>query len=183
MAKTFFGGANTDQPVVSVCPECKALTHGTEPCPICRRPSIMPVTMATYLGQHKDSPELNALLRSNAAETLQRANSLLERLLPLAGTRTTPAVTSGFRPVAWNLQIGGSANSWHCQCLAIDLLDPQHKLGLLLRNNQQLLAEAGLYMEQLEYCQKPSGFWVHLQCRAPKSNLREFQPYPGPPKN
>lgn len=58
-------------------------------------------------------------------------------------------VPSGYRSESYNKAIGGSANSKHCYAQAIDIWDPEKKLGLWLVANTELLRERGCAMESL----------------------------------
>jgi hypothetical protein len=101
----------------------------------------------------------------NAIRLLHRINLLREEL------GTPLSVTSGYRSPEHNKRIGGSPNSNHTQCLAIDIADGNGKLkARLMANNNELLIKFGLYMED----PKDTPSWAHLQIVPPKSGNRVF---------
>lgn len=86
---------------------------------------------------------------------------------------TKTIVSSGWRPPAVNSSTPGAAkNSKHMTGQAIDLYGPGNKLATFAFENQDLLKEAGLWMEH------PSAtpIWLHLQTVPPKSGNRVFYP-------
>lgn len=88
-------------------------------------------------------------------------------------------ITSGWRPKSYNAQIGGSPNSLHCTCQAVDLWDPDESFGHWCTSNVGRLREIGLYMESLTTTHAsadPKKKWVHLQSVAPKSGNVIFIP-------
>lgn len=130
--------------------------------------------VSNYLGRFKDSPELTDDMRKDAQILISKVSELLSR----AGIDDC-VITSGFRPKSYNAQIGGSKNSLHCYCQAIDLADPDEKIGKWFQSNIQALIEIGLWAESLSVThksEKPSGKWVHLQIKAPRSGNRIFLP-------
>lgn len=131
--------------------------------------------LSSYLGRFKDNPELTEDLLKNAKKTIARASELCQRFDP----KFNPVITSGFRPVSYNKSIGGSQNSKHCFCNAVDIWDPEKKLGLWCLQNIETLKELGLYMESLvttHSSDDKTKLWVHLQCVAPKSGSIVFTP-------
>lgn len=62
--------------------------------------------------------------------------------------------------------------SCHLTGEAVDIADPDGKLGAWLKENKKKLEELGLYVEDLKY----TPGWCHLQIRAPKSGRRFFIP-------
>lgn len=86
-------------------------------------------------------------------------------------------ISSGFRTAEINKAVGGSKNSKHLFCQAIDLWDPDLKIGKAIVDQVDLLTELGLYMESLSATHKnPPHSWVHLQIVGPKSGNRIFIP-------
>ena len=83
-------------------------------------------------------------------------------------------VNSGYRSPRYNKKIGGSANSHHCYCRAIDISDPNHELyDWLVSGAGKVLSEKlGLYFEDKYYTKT----WCHIQTRPPKSGGRVFKP-------
>jgi len=88
-------------------------------------------------------------------------------------------ITSGWRTQAHNFAIGGAANSSHMTAQAIDISDPDKKLGLWCQSNVESLKDLGLYMESLQKTHAAANKlkrWVHLTIRAPKSGNIIFLP-------
>jgi len=81
-------------------------------------------------------------------------------------------VTSGWRPPAYNEEIGGAKNSAHITCQAIDIKDLDGSLKAWLKENTAWLVTLDLYMEKGKY----TPTWVHLQTRPTKSGRRVFIP-------
>lgn len=99
-------------------------------------------------------------------------------LLSLAGVEQFD-VTSGWRPVAHNFAIGGSANSHHIFARAIDILDPDCRIGNWAADNIETMRELGLYMESLTVTHAAANRmkrWIHFQTVAPKSGKIIFIP-------
>ena len=86
---------------------------------------------------------------------------------------TKTIVSSGWRPPAVNSSTPGAAkNSKHMTGQAIDLYGPGNKLATFAFENQDLLKEAGLWME----APSATPTWLHLQTVPPKSGNRVFYP-------
>ena len=136
----------------------------------------MIITRQDYLKgrEKKFSQEFTDDLSANTNKIIARASELLSR----AGI-TKAYVTSGWRPKSINAAQGGSVNSQHIFCNAIDLFDPDKKIGQWCVQNVEALAEIGLWMESLlttHASEDPQGRWVHLQDVPPKSGNRIFIP-------
>lgn len=82
-------------------------------------------------------------------------------------------VSSGYRPPSINKSVGGSKNSAHLLCEAVDFKDPNGYFAKWCLNNLHILKKAGLYMEDPRW----TPGWVHLMSRAPASKSRVFIPY------
>ena len=117
-------------------------------------------------------------LRDNATTTVHKANLLLAAAVN-AGVYvnvdhvTGTLVASGWRPPAVNSKTNGAARaSKHMTCQAIDINDDEGELDNWCMNNQDKLAEIGLWLEH------PSATkgWCHLQVVPPKSGNRVFYP-------
>lgn len=90
-----------------------------------------------------------------------------------------PLIDSGWRPESYNKLIGGSKNSAHLTCQAVDIWDPDKVLGEWCMNNIEALKEIGLYMESLvvtHASEDRNKRWVHLSIRAPASGDQVFMP-------
>jgi hypothetical protein len=101
----------------------------------------------------------------DAAEVLA---SRVTELLLVYGDR--PYITSGYRTPAANRAANGAAKSAHIEGRAVDLHDPDGKLGQWCMKNLYLLEQHGLWMEDTS----ATPTWVHLQSRPAKN--RVFRP-------
>lgn len=92
---------------------------------------------------------------------------LLARVNYLRGIYGSPlVVTSGYRPLPINIEVGGAENSAHIYCQAIDLGDEGGEFARWCLECIDLLDELGLYMEDPSH----TPGWVHLQTRRTKNN-------------
>jgi hypothetical protein len=122
--------------------------------------------------------EITDEIRANAAETVARANKLIETLHEVNLTaqdspRTGSPITSGWRPKAVNAATKGSApHSNHITGRAIDLYDPDGDLDEFFYENTAILEDLELWMEH------PSATkgWCHVQTVPPSSGRRVFYP-------
>lgn len=144
-------------------------------------PTIMAgFSTAQYLGGHCLWQDLAPVLKRNTMELLTQVNELV-KTLPI-NLISELSVRSGYRPMDYNLKIGGAKNSAHITCEAIDIGDPSGKFHQWIKTqskqyengfiNYAFLIKHGLYMEELSH----SSTWVHLQTRIIKSGKREFIP-------
>jgi hypothetical protein len=83
---------------------------------------------------------------------------------------TPMRVTSGYRPAAINLAIGGSKKSAHMSCQAADFADADGKLKMFCLQNVKVLEDCGLYVE--DPASTPT--WCHMQIRPTKNRI--FKP-------
>jgi hypothetical protein len=128
-------------------------------------------------------------LMKNATDLLEKVNSLLIELqyfntdaieidnLQLIEYIDKAIITSGYRDAKYNQMIGGSNNSAHSTCQAVDLSDKEGILRKMILNNISLLKKYELYMEHPRYTKT----WCHLSTRRTKSGLIVFIPYQGEP--
>lgn len=125
-------------------------------------------TQEYYMGRDVLYPEeLTDAHRTNAADTVSKANQLLQA----AGLDRR--VVSGWRPSAINSATkGAAANSKHITCQAVDLEDNNNELKNWCLNNQDICAQIGLWFESPENTRT----WVHAQTVAPPSGRRFFIP-------
>lgn len=121
-----------------------------------------------YMGRDAQYPQLlTDDLRTNAEETIRRANNLLTMF---GGDRS---VNSGWRPPAVNASTPGAApNSKHMTCQAIDLSDPDGDLDEWLYDTQARLIDLQLWMEH----PATTKGWCHVQIVPPKSGKLVFYP-------
>lgn len=97
--------------------------------------------------------------------------SLLESINKLRKLYNKPMiVTSGYRTLQHNTAIGGSKNSWHCKCMAIDIKDDGELEEFCRKDDYQVLKECGLWMEK----GSSTKGWAHFDLH-PRKN-REFIP-------
>ena len=81
-------------------------------------------------------------------------------------------VSSGYRPAQYNTLAGGAKKSNHMLCLACDFVDLDSALDIYCVENQNVLAECGLYLEHPKWTKT----WCHLQVISPASGKRIFVP-------
>ncbi len=134
---------------------------------------------AFYCGRdesHRD--DLTDGIRRNAADTVAKANALLER----AGFAHVCSVNSGWRPRQINTATpNASATSHHLTGCAVDLPDPDRTLAAWCVNNLAALAKIGLWMEDPRWTWDANGeHWVHVQTVPPRSGNRVFVPSAAP---
>jgi len=158
---------------VGCCPNCRTINHRPEcACGFVSVPEL--ITLEQYFGGPPPSPELQA----SAKDLLLKTNSLLAEL----GIKNV-TLTSGYRSPEHNKAIGGATNSNHCKARAVDVADPDHRIGRLIEANLGVLTRRGMAMENLSYCERLNGNkWCHLQSVLPASGKPVFVPYPGPIK-
>jgi len=125
------------------------------------------------------SSELTDEIRRNAADTVAKANALLER----AGFAQVCTVNSGWRPLQINAATpNASATSHHLTGRAVDLPDPDRALATWCVNNLDVLGDIGLWMEDPRWTYDADGeHWVHVQTVPPQSGNRVFVPSDAPP--
>lgn len=97
-------------------------------------------------------PYFSAIIFNNAKDLLGRVNRLLDDL-----SYPTPRISSGWRPLPYNKQIGGSRRSWHIVGRAVDLAD-DGTLDILISLRPELLEKHGLWLEHADY----TPGWTHL---------------------
>ena len=89
-------------------------------------------------------------------------------------------VNSGWRPASINGSIKGAApNSNHTLGAAVDVSDPKGELRDWCLANLDVVAAAGLYLEDFRYTKG----WVHFSFLPPGSKRRIFVPNKGLPPN
>lgn len=126
----------------------------------------MKVTPEEYFNT-QDTSDLTHQQYCNAIRLLHAINLLREEMgVPFR-------VNSGYRSTSHNLRIGGSLNSHHIHCRAIDIADPTGSIKAKLQeNDNELLVKYGLYMEAAS----ATPTWAHLQIVPPRSGSRVFNP-------
>jgi hypothetical protein len=117
--------------------------------------------------------ELTDEIRANAAQTVSKANLLLNVFKAKTQDTEIRKVNSGWRPEQINGKTAGAApRSKHMLGLAIDISDPEGDLKSWCMDNQDVLQDIGLWMEHPSACKG----WLHVQVVPPKSQKRVFYP-------
>ena len=113
------------------------------------------------MGRDKEFP-LSAELETNLSKLLEAVS----KLEALYGKPMT--VSSGYRPGFYNTRAGGSPNSSHKFCEAVDLHDRDNAIKKWI--TVEILEQCGLYQEDPSRTKT----WVHCQIRPTHS--RVFKP-------
>ena len=114
-------------------------------------------------------------IKLNAAETVKRANALLELFYAACPKAHQRNVNSGWRPPAINACVRGAApRSNHMTGKAVDLGDDDGALDdwLMTIPGQAALVKIGLWMEHPSATPR----WCHVQTVPPGSGRRVFHP-------
>lgn len=129
-----------------------------------------------FMGRDKTyAKELTDEIKANAAETVRRANLLLERFYKANPQAHKRGVNSGWRPSAVNASTKNAApKSHHMTGKALDIGDDDEMLDtwLMTTAGQKALEEIGLWMES----PKATPRWAHVQTVPPRSGRRVFAP-------
>lgn len=133
------------------------------------------ITLADYwMGRDQAYPgELTDEIRTNAAETVARANLLVSAYRAMTKDDEARTVNSGWRPAFVNAATPGSApRSKHMTGQAIDIADPEGDLDEWCLEHLEVLQTIGVWLEH------PSATkgWTHVQTVPPKSGKRVFYP-------
>lgn len=120
------------------------------------------ITSETYFGKET----VDAKTATQAQDLLAKVNSFLEHV---PGEHK---MTSGYRSPEHNAKIGGAKLSNHMTGNAVDIYDPNKELARFVFRKQLLLADYGLYCEDMRCTRN----WVHFQNVAPRSGSRFFIP-------
>ena len=137
----------------------------------------MRITIADYfMGRDADFPEeLTPQIRANAAVTVERCNTLLEAYGIATADRRARKLNSGWRPLAINQRVRGSAmRSKHLTGEACDLDDFDGSLDRWCASAAGLAAldRIGLWLEHPD----STPTWTHVQITPPRSGNRVFRP-------
>jgi len=136
------------------------------------------ITLAQYVGAHKDPPDWTPARQENATKLLA-ACAALEVEMARGGVtfpdspRTKSGVSGstfgGFRPQDCPI---GAPNSAHKEGLAVDRYDPFGKIDEWCMAHPSRLEHHGIYIEH------PSATpgWSHWSTKAPRSGNRVFYP-------
>lgn len=137
----------------------------------------MMISLEAYMmGRDKEFPP-TAEMKSDANTLLNHVDSFLYDLG--IDDLTDDDCSSGYRPGKYNVAAGGSPNSSHLKCVAIDLSKRVRELVLNKfpkwkeigsedrKKLEKLLDTHGLYMEHPDHT--PS--WMHLQTRITRNRI------------
>ena len=122
-------------------------------------------------------------LDDQSEEIQANLQDLLEKVNKVRSTWGKPlTVTSGLRDISDHLRIYAAKGitdqskipmkSKHLSGQAVDFSDPNKELQEWCKENEELLAEIGLWMEDFDATPN----WCHFQSVAPKSGNRWFKP-------
>lgn len=124
------------------------------------------MTKDEYLmGRDKEYP-IDAEKRKNMCDLIIRINKF-EKIYGFM-----VSVSSGYRPGKYNKAAGGSPNSAHLTCEAVDLVDREGKIKKFILDNLHILDDLDLYMED----PASTKTWCHLSIRKTASGRRVFKP-------
>jgi hypothetical protein len=135
---------------------------------------MTPISIDEYFGRMSHITQPPEDVRTNAAELLERVNTLLA-IAAVAGLpeAAEPHVNSGWRSAEYNARVPNAApRSKHITGQAVDIADPEGALDNWCVTNLHELEAAGLW---LEHPLATKG-WCHLQSVAPRSGSRMFYP-------
>ena len=135
----------------------------------------MTITVTDYwMGRDTAYPaSLTDDIKSNATETVARANLLISAYRAMTKDDEPRRVNSGWRPASVNAATPNAApRSKHLTAQAIDISDPEGDLDEWCMDHQEVLQTMGLWLEH------PSATkgWCHVQIVPPKSGKRVFFP-------
>ena len=152
----------------------------------------MVITIKDYLTSSGKYPGFVKLFSELKDQDQYRKNA--NRVLGVAlevchRSGVAPIVTSGWRPLSHHLALYAARGvpkekvpmgSAHLTCQAIDIWDPERRIGKWLRDNKNgAVAEINIFFESLDSTQAdedPNKRWVHIQTKATPSGNREFIP-------
>ena len=113
-------------------------------------------------------------MEDQTEEVKANLNKLLVALNKVRVAYNKPMmITSGLRSIAEQQRTNPVATkSRHITGEAADVSDPNKAIQVWCLANEQVLIDAGLYMEDFDH----TPTWVHFQCVPPKSGHRYFIP-------
>jgi hypothetical protein len=134
------------------------------------------ITLADYCMGHDEefADEWTPRIRDNAALTIERVNYLLEAYSKSTGDQRPRRVNSGWRPIAINMRVRGSAmRSKHISGQACDMSDVHGGLDAWCVSPAGLveLERIGLWLEHPD----DTPTWTHFQTVPPDSKRRVFR--------
>jgi hypothetical protein len=120
------------------------------------------------MGRDRKYP-LSEALEDNLDILLNRLNHFEKEYYNFSGRIIE--LKSGYRPEPYNMAAGGSKNSAHLFCQAVDLKDANNAIKLWVMSYPRILEICDLYMEHPDY----TSTWCHLSTR--EVSKRIFIPY------
>ena len=136
------------------------------------------ITLAQYVGVHKDSPDWTPARQENAEKLLTACVALEVEMArggvsfpdnPKTKSGVSGSTYGGFRPQ--NCPIG-APNSSHKEGLAVDRYDPNGAIDVWCMAHQDRLAVYGIFIEH----PSATNGWSHWSAKAPRSGRRVFYP-------
>lgn len=136
------------------------------------------ITLAQYVGPHKDSPDWTPTREQNALYLLQQcaaleaemaAHGVVFPINPKTGSGVSGATFGGFRPQNCPQ---GAPDSSHKTGEGVDRYDPAGDIDAWLMAHQDSMALLGIYIEHPD----ATPTWSHWTTRAPRSGNRVFHP-------
>lgn len=168
---------------VDRCKNCGVI-KSTPSCTVCKRSIVYEyVELEEYRGDHFDEyrNEWTDDHTRNAMTLLKKVNSLIHDIKKVRPDLDFQ-ITSGWRPAAYNVSIGGALRSRHIVAQAIDFHDPTGDIAAYLCINKHMLICRGLSIEHPRYTAKSkTSRWVHIQHPPPRSGRTIFIPYSAAP--
>lgn len=167
---------------VTRCKNCGVI-KSSPACTVCKQVMVFEhVELEQYRGTHFDTyrNEWSDEHTRNAMELLKKVNSLIHDIKKLRPGLDFQ-MTSGWRPAAYNVKIGGALRSRHIIAQAIDFNDPAGEIATYLCLNTHMLKSRELSIEHPRYTAKRGGRWLHIQYPPPRSGRTVFIPYSGKP--
>lgn len=122
------------------------------------------------MGRDREYP-LTPILEENLQRLLAAVNHLQLLYRQRFGEDRKFVPTSGYRPGHYNRAAGGTPNSAHLHCMALDIADPGGHIAKWIMENRNVLAECNLWLEHPDYTRG----WVHVDIR--RRPNRVFIPY------
>jgi hypothetical protein len=136
------------------------------------------ITLAQYVGPHKDSPDWNLVRQGNAKRLLEACAALEAEMVaegikfpdnPKTGSGVSGETFGGFRPQACPI---GAPRSSHKDGLAVDRYDPAGQIDAWCMENIDRLEAHGICIEH----PSKTPHWSHWTIKRPGSGKTVFYP-------
>ena len=133
---------------------------------------VNPYEIITSNGKNKESYDY--LCKSGTFHQLHNLLLLMEKINFFSEKYRKPfIINSGFRSPEYNKKVGGSNNSLHTQCLAVDIKDNDGEIDNWFLEKKDLLIKESCAIESPRYTKN----WCHFQVILPNSEKPVFKPY------